>query len=575
VQPKSRRRRPKPAEPKFVPVDLSARLKEPFRQKVDNFMVILDASGSMGGETKYPQHNKRTFAQALISRMNQTIPQIDLNSALRSLGHGICMDNAATLLIQKFQKHQAATLEASSAKVECAGGHSSLGKALKAARTDLEPLSGNTALIIFSDGKDMADEVLVDAKLLVEKYGERLCITTVLIGKDNEGAILLRKVANLSACGSPVKGYDIYSPQGMANFVEKVFFRKMLDQDGDGVYDDMDKCPNTLKGAPVDQAGCRYDVDGDRVYDDMDKCPNTPKGALVDQAGCRYDADGDGVPDDMDKCPNTPKGAPVDQAGCRLDADGDRVYDDIDKCPNTPKGAPVGQTGCRLDTDGDRVYDDRDNCPNTPKGALVDQAGCRYDTDGDRVYDDMDKCPNTPMGAPVDQTGCRLDADGDGVYDDMDKCPNTPKGVPVDKTGCLLDADRDGVHDYDDDCPNTPFSASVNAGGCWNLKNILFDVARWNIKPQMAAILDQVVSVFKANPALTGELYGHTDNVGSKKSNQALSEKRVDSVKAYMVGKGISADRFTTKGLSFVKPASSNETDAGRAKNRRVELLLK
>ena len=455
MQPKSRRRRPKPAEPKFVPVDLSARLKEPFRQKVDNFMVILDASGSMGGETKYPQHNKRTFAQALISRMNQTIPQIDLNSALRSLGHGICMDNAATLLIQKFQKHQAATLEASSAKVECAGGHSSLGKALKAARTDLEPLSGNTALIIFSDGKDMADEVLVDAKLLVEKYGERLCITTVLIGKDNEGAILLRKVANLSACGSPVKGYDIYSPQGMANFVEKVFFRKMLDQDGDGVYDDMDKCPNTLKGAPVDQAGCRYDVDGDRVYDDMDKCPNTPKGALVDQAGCRYDADGDGVPDDMDKC------------------------------------------------------------------------------------------------------------------------PNTPKGVPVDKTGCLLDADRDGVHDYDDDCPNTPFSASVNAGGCWNLKNILFDVARWNIKPQMAAILDQVVSVFKANPALTGELYGHTDNVGSKKSNQALSEKRVDSVKAYMVGKGISADRFTTKGLSFVKPASSNETDAGRAKNRRVELLLK
>jgi len=386
----------KPAEPKFVPVDISGKLKGPVRQKVDNFMVVLDASGSMGGETKYPQYNKRTFAQELINRMNQTIPkQMKLNSALRSFGHGSCMDDKETLLIQNFQPYTRAGLEASNAKVQCAGGFSSLGKALKAVRTDMAPVSGKTALIIFSDGREMADEVLQKAQKLVDKYGDRVCITTVLIGKDKEGAVLLRKTANLSACGIPVSGYDIYSPQGMAKFVEKVFIEQWSDRDGDG------------------------------------------------------------------------------------------------------------------------------------------------------------------------------------VQDRADKCPNTPKGVPVDKTGCMLDADRDGVHDYADDCPNTPLSAPVNMAGCWELKNILFDFAHWNIKPRMAKILDQVISVFKANPALTADVEGHTDNVGSHKFNQALSEKRANSVKKYITGKQIAADRLTTKGYSYDKPAAANDTTAGRDKNRRAVIVIK
>jgi OmpA-OmpF porin, OOP family len=88
------------------------------------------------------------------------------------------------------------------------------------------------------------------------------------------------------------------------------------------------------------------------------------------------DSDGDGVTDDLDQCPNTPKGAPVDAKGCPLDSDGDGVFDYLDQCPETPTGAPVDTKGCPLDSDGDGVFDYLDQCPGTPAGIPVDATGC-------------------------------------------------------------------------------------------------------------------------------------------------------------------------------------------------------
>jgi OOP family OmpA-OmpF porin len=102
----------------------------------------------------------------------------------------------------------------------------------------------------------------------------------------------------------------------MADFVEKVFFEKTMDSDGDGVTDDLDRCPNTPRGVKVDARGCPLDTDGDGVPDYLDKCPNTPKGVKVDTQGCPLDSDGDGVPDYLDECPDTPKGAKVNEKGC-------------------------------------------------------------------------------------------------------------------------------------------------------------------------------------------------------------------------------------------------------------------
>ena len=76
------------------------------------------------------------------------------------------------------------------------------------------------------------------------------------------------------------------------------------------------------------------------------------------------------------------------------------------------------------------------------------------------------------------------DSDGDGVYDDMDKCPDTPAGVKVDMMGCSLGSDKDGVYDHIDKCPKTPMGAKVDKRGCWILKNVVFDTAKWDIKPQ-------------------------------------------------------------------------------------------
>jgi OOP family OmpA-OmpF porin len=88
------------------------------------------------------------------------------------------------------------------------------------------------------------------------------------------------------------------------------------------------------------------------------------------------DSDGDGVPDNLDQCPGTPAGAPVDSKGCPLYSDGDGVPDYLDKCPGTPSGVKVDPDGCPLDSDGDGVPDYLDKCPDTPAGAKVDADGC-------------------------------------------------------------------------------------------------------------------------------------------------------------------------------------------------------
>ena len=148
------------------------------------------------------------------------------------------------------------------------------------------------------------------------------------------------------------------------------------------------------------------DTDGDGIADDMDKCPTTPAGVQVDGSGCPMDADRDGIPDYKDKCANTPAGVKVDALGCPMDADGDGVPDSRDKCPDTPKGISVGSSGCPIDSDADGVVDKTDKCPGTPAGASVDNVGCPTDGDRDGVADYLDECPGTLMDIKVDAKGC-------------------------------------------------------------------------------------------------------------------------------------------------------------------------
>jgi uncharacterized repeat protein (TIGR01451 family) len=106
-------------------------------------------------------------------------------------------------------------------------------------------------------------------------------------------------------------------------------------------------------------------------------------------------------------------------------------------------------------------------------------------------------------------------------------------------------------------------------------ENIQFDPAAATIRPESFAVLDQVASILGEQPALEIRIVGHTDDTGDELANVELSQRRAESVKDYLVSHGIAADRLETIGRGEYEPVASNQTEAGRAANRRVEFIVK
>jgi OOP family OmpA-OmpF porin len=104
---------------------------------------------------------------------------------------------------------------------------------------------------------------------------------------------------------------------------------------------------------------------------------------------------------------------------------------------------------------------------------------------------------------------------------------------------------------------------------------INFDTGKSVIKPESKPIINQIVEMLKSNPELKISVEGHTDNVGNPKSNKTLSDARANSVVAAIVGQGVDAKRLSAVGYGQDKPIADNNTEEGRAKNRRVELVKK
>lgn len=210
--------------------------------------------------------------------------------------------------------------------------------------------------------------------------------------------------------------------------------------------------------------------------------------------------------------------------------------------------------GAPADADGDGVANRLDQCPNTPKGAKVDARGCPLDSDGDGVFDGIDQCPDTPAGAKVDARGCPLDSDGDGIPDAMDKCPTVPAPGTVD--GCPPKAEEAA----------SPPKKLV-------LEGVNFDNDSARLRADATATLDQTAATLKEWGEVKIEVAGHTDSVSSDAYNEKLSQRRAEAVRAYLIGKGIAAERLSAKGYGESQPIADNDSAEGRAKNRRVELL--
>ncbi len=239
------------------------------------------------------------------------------------------------------------------------------------------------------------------------------------------------------------------------------------------------------------------------------------------------------------------------------------------KTKEAPKPRPP------IDSDGDGVTDVHDLCADTPTGVMVNGAGCPLDRDGDGVFDELDQCPDTPAGVVVDAIGCPLDSDGDGVYDYLDKCPETPAGLIVDNKGCPLDSDRDGVYDDKDECPETPTGLIVDDKGCpiSMTLSIEFDVDKFDIKPSYHNELAKGAAFIRKYSTHKILVAGHTDSTGNEPYNEALSQRRAESVRNYLMENfELDADKLFARGFGEKAPIVSNDTIDGRQRNRRVEL---
>jgi outer membrane protein OmpA-like peptidoglycan-associated protein len=262
------------------------------------------------------------------------------------------------------------------------------------------------------------------------------------------------------------------------------------------------------------------------------------------------------------------------------DSDMDGVSDKKDKCPNTPAGVAVDENGCPKDSDGDGVADDIDECPTV--AGLSSLKGCP-DKDKDGIADKDDACPD--VAGVKSLKGCP-DADGDGVADKDDKCPDTKRGIKVDASGCPADQDKDGVADSEDDCP-TVAGTKANRGcpekqaeakpaetGIEKIVPVYFDYDKSSYKSGEKAKVDKVISLLKKNKDYKVNIVGYTDNKGTDEYNLNLSKRRINTVVNSLTSGGIKKARISTEAKGKANPGSNNDTDEGRAMNRRVEFEI-
>ncbi len=272
-------------------------------------------------------------------------------------------------------------------------------------------------------------------------------------------------------------------------------------------------------------------------------------------------------------------GKPISLEEAPKDTDADGIIDKEDLCITEP--GPLVTKGCP-DTDADGITDKEDKCP-TEKG-LVSNFGCPLvDTDRDGITDDKDKCVSVPGVAKYE--GCPIpDTDKDAINDEDDKCPTVP-GLGR-YSGCPIpDTDADGVNDEEDKCVNEP--GLKENSGCPEIKKeiiqkveyaarkIQFNFAKATLVLQSEKVLDEIAELLIKESGLKLDIEGHTSSDGSFNANMKLSNERAETVKKYLVKKGVDPSRLTSQGFGPTKPLNEGKTEQERALNRRVELKLR
>jgi OOP family OmpA-OmpF porin len=337
---------------------------------------------------------------------------------------------------------------------------------------------------------------------------------------DLSGRFSINGMWSVLAGGGRGFGSGVGSPD-LRLFAGAQFNPDYRDRDHDGIYDVHDRCPDEPEDRDgfQDQDGCpEKDNDNDTIPDDQDKCPNAPEDLdqFEDEDGCpELDNDKDGIPDLNDACPN----ASEDGKGKRP-ADG---------CPSTTE-----------DSDGDGVPDVNDKCPDEPedKDNFQDEDGCDDpDNDADGIPDSFDNCPSEaedPDGFE-DEDGCPdPDNDKDGIPDAVDRCPTQPE---------TLNGNKD-----DDGCPDPGAELVRLADGKIELDEKIGFSSRGGklmVKDSSTKALNLVALVLKAHTELSKvRIEVHAEGI-TKEDTQ----RRADTVRDFLVSKGVAANRLTPVGL--------------------------
>lgn len=288
------------------------------------------------------------------------------------------------------------------------------------------------------------------------------------------------------------------------------------DSDRDGIADSDDSCrgvPEDLDGFE-DADGCpEADNDGDGVLDPVDLCSEEaedPDGFL-DEDGCPDpDNDQDGVPDAADRCPD--------------EAETFNDHDDDDGCPDESP---------RDDSDGDGYKDDVDRCPEDAE-----------DYDG---WEDVDGCPE-------------WDNDQDGIPDVRDECPNRAE---------IVNAIED-----EDGCPEDE-RVELGAGKVTLPEQVLFIGRTAELDPVSLPLIDELATALRATPAVRKlRIEAHTDNTGEEADNLRLSTARAETVAEALADRGVDPGRLDARGFGEMFPVDTNNTEAGRLRNHRLEVFV-
>jgi outer membrane protein OmpA-like peptidoglycan-associated protein len=283
------------------------------------------------------------------------------------------------------------------------------------------------------------------------------------------------------------------------------------------------------------------------------------------------DNDGDGLTNGYEKKIGTdPNKADSDGDGLSDFEEATRLHTDPLKADTDQDGVTDGDEVIKYHTDPLKADSDGDGLPDGDEVLKYHTDPLKADTDGDGISD----------GDEVVKFHCdplKADTDGDGVKDGEEVLTYHTDPLKADTDGGSVNdgqelANKTNPLDPADDVPK-PKTQTIEVGKAIVLEGIVFKSGKATIEPESETTLMMALSTLKDNSNIAVEIRGYTDNAGKPAANTKLSLRRAESVRSWLVAKGIDAQRLSVKGYGPKNPIADNATPEGRAKNRRIEFF--